>query len=61
VTKTPLQKALMLAIPAYRASLRLLRTREERDALRDVLCTAIAKDYLRESGLLDAQEEDRAA
>jgi hypothetical protein len=46
----------MLAVPAYRASLRLLVTREERDALRDVLATALARDYLAEIGELDAEE-----
>jgi hypothetical protein len=61
VTRTPLQRALMLAVPAYRASLRLLSTPEEREALRDCLCAAIGKDYLRESGLLDDQEQERAA
>jgi hypothetical protein len=64
MTSTPLQRAIMLAVPAYRASLRLLKTREERDALRDVLATAIAKDYLREGGLLDDKDgngEERAA
>ena len=52
----------MLAVPAYRASLRLLATREERDKFRDILTTAIARDYLRESGLLDDdQEQERVA
>ena len=51
--RTPLQRAILLALPAYRASLRLLRTREERDALRDCLAAAIARDYLAEIGALD--------
>jgi hypothetical protein len=59
VTRTPIQRALLLAVPAYRASLRLLATREERNALRDVLTTAIAKDWLRESGLLDDLRDDQ--
>ena len=58
---TGLQKAIMLAIPAYRASLRLLATRQERDALRDVLATALARDYLAEEGVLDDLEERPAA
>ena len=53
---TALQKAILLAVPAYRASLRLLATREERDALRDVLATALARDYLAEIGELDGEE-----
>jgi hypothetical protein len=59
MTRTPLQKAILLTVPAYRASLKLLRTREERDALRDVLAAALAADYLAEIGVLD--ERERAA
>jgi hypothetical protein len=52
----------MLAVPAYRAALRLLKTREERDALRDALAAAIARDYLAEIGALelDRDKEDAA-
>jgi hypothetical protein len=38
----------MLALNAYRDALRLLRTREERDALRDALAAALAHDYVAE-------------
>jgi hypothetical protein len=61
MTQTPFQKATMLAIPAYRAALKLLHTREERDALRDTLATAIAADYLDEIGAFDELNGKRAA
>jgi hypothetical protein len=51
----------MLALPAYRAALKLLRTREERDALRDTLAAAIAHDYLAEEGAFDDLDDWRAA
>jgi hypothetical protein len=51
----------MLALPAYRAALRLLATREERDALRDTLASALAYDYLAEQGAFDDLDQERAA
>ena len=51
----------MLALPAYTASLRLLCTREERDALRDTLAAALAGDYLAEEGVFDELDEERAS
>ncbi len=58
---TALQKAQMLAVPAYRAALKLLQTREERDALRDTLAAALAADYLEEIGEFGIDDVERAA
>jgi hypothetical protein len=56
--QTPLQKATAIVVGSYRAALRTLTPREA-DALRDVLCAAIARDYLTAIGALD--DEARAA
>ena len=50
MTHTPLQRAQLLAVPASKAAVPLLRTREERDALRDTLAAALAASYLEDMG-----------
>jgi hypothetical protein len=42
------------------ASMRLLRTAEEREALRDVLCTAIARTTSGKAGCSKNQDEEQA-
>ena len=59
---TPLQRAIMLAIAAFKASVRLLSTREQRTPPQDVMRAALARGYLRDFGLIDQHErEERAA
>jgi hypothetical protein len=55
MTQTPLQKATAIVIGSYKAALRTL-TPAEADALRDILCAAIARDYLEALGTLGAEE-----
>lgn len=58
---TAIQKATSLVLGSYRAALRTL-TPEEAETLRDILCAAIAKDYLEALGHLPGIDEaDRAA
>ncbi len=58
-SRTPLQRATVLAIGAYAAALRLLVTAAERTALRDALAARLAKDYIEEQ--LERVDQDRAA
>jgi hypothetical protein len=53
---TPIQGAISLAVGAYRAAAGPLATHRERETLRDVLCAAIAHDYLLECDLLGPEE-----
>ena len=58
---TPLQRAICRTVGGYRDSLLSLATHRERETLRDVLCAAVARDYLEASGLLRGPKEARAA
>jgi hypothetical protein len=53
---TPIQGAISRAVSEYRDALRPLITHRERETLRDVLCAAIAHDYLLECDLLGPEE-----
>ena len=57
--QTPLQRATAIVIGSYRAALRTL-TPDEAETLRDILCAAVARDYLAEAGFLDEQEREVA-
>jgi hypothetical protein len=58
---TPLQRAISCTVGGYRDALRSLMTHREREALRDVLCAVVARDYLEANGLFRGAEEARAA
>lgn len=60
MTRTPLQRATMLAVPAFKVALRLLRTRKERDALRGTLAAALAASYREDMGEFGVDDVRRA-
>ena len=43
-TQTPLQRATLIALPAYYEATKLLRTAKERRVLRDILVSALFRD-----------------